>query len=132
MGKRRAKVKDVDIVIGDIFDEYVKDAADMLEDVIPKVAKEDVKMLKTESPRSGRAHSRRKPYADSWTVTTEKTRVGSMATIHNNVPGLPHLLEHGHLLRNGMRGGQRVHIQPVADKLEEIMQKEVSARFERG
>lgn len=112
-----------------MLDEYGEDIADAMSEITPKIAKMGQQMLKQESPRSGRKHSGRKPYADSWKVKTEKKRLYSTSTIYSDVPGLPHLLEHGHLLRNGRRGGQRVHIAPVEEKVVRDFEDEVKRRL---
>ena len=115
-----------------LLDEYGEDVADAMGEITPKVAKMGQQMLQEQSPRSGHSHSRRKAYADSWKVETKKTRLSSTSTIYNTVPGLPHLLEHGHLLRNGKRGGQRIHIAPVEEKVTEEFEKEVERRIKQG
>lgn len=42
-----------------------------------------------------------KKYKRSWKSKTENTRIGVGAVIYSTIPGLPHLLEHGHVTRNG-------------------------------
>lgn len=112
-----------------LLDEYGEDVADSLSEITPKIAKMGKQMLKQNSPRSGKKHARPKAYADSWKVKTKKTRISSTSTIYNDVPGLPHLLEKGHLLRNGRRGGQRVHIAPVEEKVNREFEEELRRRL---
>ena len=129
MARRTVTVDTFASEINILLDEYGDDLADAMKEVTPKVAKMGQQMLKQGSPRSGRKHSHRKAYADSWKVETTKTRLTSKSTIYNGVPGLAHLLEHGHLLRNGKRGGQRIHIAPVEQKIVEEFEKEVKRRL---
>ena len=57
-------------------------------------------------------------------MQSQNTRLGAEAVIYSRIPGLPHLLEHGHATRNGGRKGQRVHISPVTDKINESLIRE--------
>jgi hypothetical protein len=68
-------------------------------------------------------------YASGWTVTPVKYPHYTSVVIHNTMPGLPHLLEHGHAL---VRGGRKVgtvdgreHIAPVEEQLVEQYEREV-------
>ena len=79
-----------------ILDDYVDDVERKSTECVEKVAQKGAKALRNSSPR----HTGK--YASGWTVKTENTRTGTMATIYNGkTPGLPHLLEHGHVIRNG-------------------------------
>ena len=52
--------------------------------------------------------------------------MGAKATLYNaKVPGLPHLLEHGHAKRGGGRVSGRVHIAPVEEELEKAFTQEL-------
>lgn len=68
-------------------------------------------------------------YSGSWTYTMEETRLGSTGIIHSKVPGLPHLLEHGHANRHGGRTYPpvpgREHIAPVEESISEEFLKAV-------
>lgn len=56
-------------------------------------------------------------YAKSWKVEKVQSRTGDSAIIYSTMPGLPHLLEHGHAKRNGGRVEGRPHIAPVEEEL---------------
>lgn len=72
-----------------------------------KVGKEAVAELKATSPK------RRPEYYKGWTMTKK----GNGVVVHNaRFPGLPHLLEKGHLKRNGERTIAKPHVAPVEEK----------------
>lgn len=59
-------------------------------------------------------------YARGWGYKTEQDRFQVRGWIyHQQAPGLPHLLEHGHAMPQGGRVAGRPHIAPVADELEQ-------------
>lgn len=65
-------------------------------------------------------------YASGWTSQFEETRYSSQGTIYNKtVPGLPHLLEYGHAMRNGGRTKAFPHIAPVEETVTEEFYKAV-------
>lgn len=65
-------------------------------------------------------------YSKGWTSRYEDGRLSQQGIIYNkDVPGLPHLLEHGHALRNGGRTKGVSHIAPVEDKISEEFYKAV-------
>ena len=65
-------------------------------------------------------------YSKGWTTRFEAGRMSTQGVIYNGkVPGLPHLLEHGHALRNGGRSKGVPHIAPVEDKISEEFYKAV-------
>lgn len=105
-----------------ILSDYGEDVDEIVNEVIPAVAKDAVKKLKKVSPkRTGK-------YARGWTQKTEKGRMTVSSTVYNTKPGLPHLLEYSHVLRNGGRSKPEVHIAPV----EEWVNKEVVDRIEEA
>lgn len=113
-----------------ILDEYGDDVRDNVEEITKAVSKKAVKELKGASGIFGGSGK----YARGWTVTNEKTRLGFTAVIHHKTqPGLPHLLEHGHVLvSNGRRAGRvagREHIAPVEEKTIELYEREVVSKL---
>lgn len=68
-------------------------------------------------------------YDKGWTSQYEEGRLSSQGIIYNKtVPGLPHLLEHGHALRGGGRSHTDAfpHIEPVEDKISDEFYKAVT------
>ena len=104
--------------------DYSEDVSDKMQEVVPKVAKDAAKKLRSESPkRTGK-------YAKGWTTTVEKGRLTVSATIHgkSGTYQLAHLLEHGHANRGGGRTPGQVHIAPV----EEWAVEEVERKIKEG
>ncbi len=110
--------------IQEILSDYGEDVDEIVNEVIPAVAKEAVKKLKKVSP-SRRGGGK---YAKGWTQETEKGRLTISSTIYNKTPGLPHLLEKSHALRGGGRSTPIVHIEPV----EQWANREVVERIEEA
>lgn len=69
-------------------------------------------------------------YAKGWTVQVDRQRLYTDVIIYNRTPGLPHLLEHGHLMRNGRRWTPpKQHIEPIEQELVTQFEKEVLAKI---
>lgn len=65
-------------------------------------------------------------YDKGWTSQYEENRTSLQGVIFNkDVPGLPHLLENGHALRQGGRANAYPHIAPVDEKIAEEYYKAV-------
>lgn len=102
-----------------LLSEYGNEVEEVLQEEIPKVAKKAVTRLKKESPGDGNYHK-------GWTQKTEKGRFAVSSVIYNaKSPGLPHLLEYSHALRNGGRSKPIVHIKPVEEWASEEIVKRV-------
>lgn len=111
---RRISLEQLPDAISDILDEYQGEILSNLPEITDKVGKKGVQALKT----SAKSKFNGTKYAAGWRSTTEYTRMGANVTIYNaKLPGLPHLLEHGHAKRGGGRVEGRAHIQPVEEKL---------------
>ena len=81
------------------------------EECVREVAKAGRKALKANSPK------RKGKYASGWSFEVEKQRLYTVATLYNKKPGLPHLLEFGHVTRNGTKRGARPHISGVEQEI---------------
>lgn len=102
-----------------------------LGEVTKKVAQEGVKMLKSASSEAVGGSGE---YAKGWGLTDENERLVKRAIIHHKtMPGLPHLLEHGHLSRNGTGTYGTVkaypHIKDVEDKITALYEREVLSKL---
>ena len=111
--------------IAKILNDYAEDVDKKSDECVKKVAQKGARTLRMVSPRkSGK-------YAGGWTVKMEKKRMYSEAIIYNkDRPGLAHLLEHGHAIRNGTGryfGDTKanVHIKPVEEELNNEFEKQI-------
>ena len=107
-----------------IIDRYYLDVQEAMTEAMDEVSKEAVQKLKKSSPTRDKGAGGGK-YAKGWKRQKDKGRMRVGYTIYNETPGLPHLLEKSHALRNGLRSTPQVHIKPV----EEWAVEEVFERF---
>lgn len=104
-----------------ILDEYGEKAGNLTKESVRKIGRKGVQALK-----SGSGVFKGSKYASGWSSKIEETRMGAKATLYNSkLPGLPHLLEHGHANRGGGRTPGRVHIKPVEDELIEAFENDL-------
>lgn len=109
--------------INKILTEYGDEVQENVTEATEKVTKAGVKAIRSNA-RSTFGGSGK--YAKGWTSKFEKGRLSSQGIIYNGqVPGLPHLLEHGHANRNGGRTAGKPHIAPVEQKIIEDFTREV-------
>lgn len=127
-----------------LLDDYSRELLVSMDDVIKSVSKAGAKALRAQSKQTFGGSGK---YAKGWTYTVGKDLSGSEDTalvsvkgrrikgiIYNkDVPGLPHLLEYGHLNRNGARTGSktpgRPHISKIEDWLVENLESEMVKRL---
>lgn len=98
-----------------ILGEYVEEVDDTVQAVFMTVAKEARQQLKENSPKSERNG---RHYADGWTIQNDR-KTKTIHVYNKTKPGLTHLLENGHSVRNQFgtwsvyRG--KKHIEPVEE-----------------
>ena len=110
------------------LEEYGAEATAVVQEVVPKIAKEAVKKLKQGSPR------RTGKYYKGWTKNTDIGRVTGSAVVYGKTGTyqLAHLLEHGHAKRGGGRVSGIEHIKPVEEWVNEEAAKRISDKLESG
>lgn len=121
MANKKVSIAQLSDAVSKILDEYKDDVADATDDAVDASSKEFVKDLKKVSASNFGGTGK---YAKGWTRTKTATGRGKLEyTVHNKAPGLPHLLEHGHVkIAWGKATGERVsgrsHITPAEEKME--------------
>lgn len=110
--------------IAKALSEYSEELENEVDEIGKEVAEEAVSELKQTSPK------RYGKYAKNWKV--KRNKKGSYV-VHNAAPTyrLTHLLERGHVLRNGGRSHSFTHIQPVEEKVIENFEKRIKEAASR-
>lgn len=102
----------------------LEEYAELATDDMKKAVKDAGKVCK-EQVSSG-APVRTGKYAKSWkSKTTSENANAIEVTVYSSVPGLPHLLEHGHAKRGGGRVRAIPHIAPAEEAAEEKLLKDI-------
>lgn len=119
MANRRIKVDQLGQAIGDILQEYGDDIDFYAREITKKIGQKGAQALRNESKDTFPKGTGK--YAKGWTATEVQYPHYTSVVLHNKLPGLPHLLEHGHVLKRGGREAGfvqgREHIAPVESKL---------------
>lgn len=112
--------------INKILTEYGNEVQENVDDAARRVTKAGAKAVRGNAQSTFRVGNGEKNYAKGWTSKFETGRLSAQGIIYNkDLPGLPHLLEHGHANRNGGRTPGRSHIAPVEQKIIEDFEKAV-------
>ena len=121
-----------------ILAEYADDVQNNVAAIAEEMGKKGVTALRKKTREVIPVDASRKTtgdYAKGWKVDVNRGRLGTTVTIYNEKkPGLTHLLEHGHVTRNGTKRTYpdtpaHEHIKPVADELVSTFQKKVVDRL---
>lgn len=111
--------------IARIMDRYTAEVNGHVKEAVSAATKAGVKAVKSGAAAQFDGTGR---YAEGWTSRLETGYFSAQGIIYNqDIPGLPHLLEHGHAKRGGGRVPGRVHIAPVAEILEASFYKRFSS-----
>lgn len=127
----KVTVDNLDSAIMDILDEYKGEVNRANSGAVRATAKVGAEAVRNSAKVLFKT-SKKKPYryAKGWRYEVEEGRAISKATIYNSsVPGLPHLLENGHAMRNGGRVSGVEHIAPVEEKIAEQYTREIEVRL---
>ena len=127
MSSQRVPADQLAEAVDKILEKYGDDVRENMNDIVKDITKKGVQTLKSQS-RSAVGGTGK--YASGWTSKFESGRVSAQGTLYNGrLPGLPHLLEHGHANRNGGRTPGRVHIAPVEDALIKEFETKVKSKL---
>ena len=118
--KQRVTIDNLADAIQGILQDYANDVEDAMEPVLKKSTQTARAELRRNSPKNTGSYSK------GWQYKREKTRHGVKFTIYNGTkPGLTHLLEHGHLKRDGSRTPAHPHIAEIEKKVVDQLPREV-------
>lgn len=118
------------IAIKKALEDYSEEVGQGVRKAAEKTAREAVQKLKVTSPK------KTGEYAAGW--TSKKVRTAATGdvvdiTIHNKTkPGLTHLLEKGHALKDGGRAPAFVHIKPVEEEAVRKFEERVEEVIRNG
>ncbi len=121
--------KPLEIQVSMILKEYDEEVVKATNKAILSVSRKAVQQLKATSPR------KTGEYASSWGTRKGETSLHGIEgrVIYNKKGQLTHLLERGHLIRNGRgtygRTRAFVHIKPVEEWVKDALPKEVEKRL---
>lgn len=131
MAARKTPVDKLNEAVNRILSEYEGDIAENVGEIVEAIGKKGVQAIRQSAQRCLENPG---DYPKGWTMQTTQTRTGTTVTIYNKHPGLPHLLEYGHVTRNGTgrtypRTPAHEHIKPVADELITTFENEVKRKL---
>lgn len=110
-----------------ILNDYGENVQQNLGEIVKQMSKKGAQTLRSQSKGTFNGTGK---YAKGWTSRAETGRMSAQGTIYNkDVPGLPHLLEHGHANRGGGRTPGRVHIKTVEDALIKEFEQKVKSKL---
>lgn len=114
-----------------ILKDYEGDVTAGTAEAVQKAAKTAQQTLRRVSPKGATGD-----YARSWRVEIERGYATTIATVYSTEPGLPHLLEFGHVSKNGTGrtfGDVRAipHIEPVEKQVVEDFEKAIREVIEK-
>lgn len=126
MSKQTILPDDLSSTINDLLAEYGDEASQAIGEIIPDVAKEATKRLKSANSynrRTGR-------YNKGWSISKEAKRTQVKAIVHNKTDyQLTHLLEFGHAKANGGRTKAFQHIAIVNDWTQDELVERIKERI---
>ena len=124
---KRVPIDALTSAVDKILQEYGNDVQENLNDIVAQMSKKGAQTIKSQAKGTFGGTGK---YASGWTSQTETGRVSAQGTIYNaKVPGLPHLLEHGHANRGGGRTPGRVHIANVEETLIKEFEQKVKSKL---
>ena len=131
MARKRVTAETLADAVMEIMEEYRADVTASLREVVHDVAKKGAEAIRSDSKTKFRDVKLSKGrYATGWTAKDADGRLDARSYIYNSkYPGLPHLLEYGHLNRDGSRTPGRPHIEPVEEQLEQLLMQGLEGKL---
>ena len=132
---KKCNLEGLETAVKQILDTYNNEVNKNLDAITKDVTKKGVQAIQSESAEKfGTTKKRREKYAKTWTSKFESKKFSRQGIIYNKQAGLPHLLENGHVSRNGTgrtfgRVSGREHIGKVETEIERIFEEEVLSKL---
>lgn len=124
---RKAPIDRLADEVEKILNEYGENVQQNLGTIVKELSKKGSSTLRSQARGTFGGTGK---YAKGWTSQAQTGRMSAQGTIYNkDVPGLPHLLEHGHANRGGGRTPGRVHIKTVEDALIKEFEQKVKSKL---
>lgn len=109
------------LLIDRALDDYMTDMTEVFFKAMSNAGKRAKKELNIRSPKLSGG------YAKGWAIRTKRERYGINVLIYNKAkPGLTHLLEKGHAMKNGGRAPAYPHISIAREIAEEYLLDELT------
>ena len=126
MSNQKIQVGMLSETVEKLLKEYGEEVFEVLDEAVQATAKKSAKELRSSSATPRNTGK----YAKSWTQKKDtQSRFSIVYAVCSRKPGLPHLLEYPHMLRNGKYSRPQVHIYPVSEKAGQYLQEEVRKRL---
>ena len=131
MARKRVTAETLADAVMEIMEEYRADVTASLRDVVHDVARKGAQAIRNDANQKFKdVKLPRGRYSTGWTVADADGRLDARSYIYNSkYPGLPHLLEYGHLNRDGSRTPGRPHIEPVEEQLEQLLMQGLEGKL---
>lgn len=132
MASKKVTLDNLKDAIDKILTDYEDNVSENLSEITQRIAKTGAQAIRNDANAMfDNVNLPRGRYGSGWTATrTQNARLKTVMTIHNKkYPGLSHLLENGHLLRNGRRARAFPHIKPVEEQIVKDYKTEVITKL---
>lgn len=118
---------DISKDLSNILEDFSENVVEKTNEVIAKVAKDSVQKLKT----AGNFNNRTGKYRKGWKSTPVNGKFGVISQVIHNPKEyrLTHLLEYGHINRDGSRTKAYPHIKAIEDEAEKNILSEIEKKL---
>lgn len=135
MSQQEIKIERLPAAVSNILGDLTEDVIEGVNDAIDAASKAALKTVRQEAPRRAYYPQGTTPeaYAKSWKRKVEKHRRGNTAVVYSDkLYPLTHLLEKGHMNRDGSRTEGIPHISTAADKADQVLDQRLPRSIEEA